>query len=148
MGCVARRHVFQSFSPAQEAEYPTLLCERIAVIILQSALERGFVAATTLGHSSHLQLSSMALHLQPTKSMPQYLTEFAYVTEVLVTKDEPVLDHKGKLTKAFQSVPVGAKRFKTVRTRVGNDTGIFYDVWGLQGPQSVCSGSSEAASSF
>ena len=112
------------FSIAQEDEYPLILCERITAVILNEALGRGFVAPTSMDQSSSLQLKSMAVHSQPTCAMPPYLTEFAYVTEVLVTKDDPSLDNKGKLLSPF-TVPVGAKRLKTVRKRVGTDSGIF-----------------------
>ena len=53
------------------------------------------------------------------------------MTEVLVTKSEPVLDHKGKLIQPFYFVPAGAKRLKTVRKRVGKDFWYFHDVWSL-----------------
>ena len=114
-----------TFPTAQEAEYPLLLCERIAQVIYQAALDRGFLAPTSMDQSSSLQVNSMAVQSQPRSAMPPYLPEFAYVTEVLVTKEEPSLDSKGKLTKPFHSVPAGAKRLKTVRKRVGMDTGIF-----------------------
>ena len=114
-----------SFSTATEAKYTTLLSERVAAVVVSCALDKGYVAPATLDQSTHLQLNALAVHRQPTKSMPPYLFEFAYVTEVLVTKAEPVLDQKGKLLKPFRSVPAVAKRLKMVRKRVGNDFGIF-----------------------
>ena len=120
-----------TFSTAAEAEYPTLLCSRLAEAVVASAVTRGYSMPETIEQSDHLQLNAMAVHRQATKSMPQYLSEFAYVTEVLVTKSEPVLDHKGKLIQPFHFVPAGAKRLKTVRKRVGKDFWYFHDVWSL-----------------
>lgn len=62
-----------SFSTATEAKYTTVLSERVAAVVVSFALDKGYVAPATLDQSTHLQLNALAVHRQPTKSMPPYL---------------------------------------------------------------------------
>ena len=109
-----------TFSTATEAEYPDVLCSRIAELVSALAMRKGFKAPTSLEDVGPLQLNSMAMQMQPIKSTPPFLSEFERVVEVQVQDMEPTLDSKGKLTAPFHQAPVGAKRLKTVRKQVGD----------------------------
>eukprot|EP00434_Breviolum_minutum_P016188 symbB.v1.2.014264.t1/scaffold1033.1/size247163/2 len=111
----------------KHAEYPRLLCDRLAQIWLELALEMGFQQLDQLDDVSGKLRADIAARVQPRRAIPPLIREFARVMEVQVPGGVVQLDAKLCLVNAFGGVPAGSKRLKTTVKRVGDssDTAVF-----------------------
>ena len=116
-----------SFATAEEAEYPMLLCDRLAQIWLDMALEMGFQQLDQLDDVSGKARADIAARVQPRRSIPPLVREFSRILEVQVPGGVVQLDSKLCLVNAFADIPAGSKRLKTTVKRVGesSDTAVF-----------------------
>ena len=96
-----------------EAEYPLLLCQRLANIVLQHAVSQGFVVPSNLMDVVGKPCADIATHHQPRKSMPQLIPEFKRTEEIEVTDLELPLDGKACLQRFIRGFPCGSKRLRT-----------------------------------
>ena len=116
-----------SFATAEEAEYPMVLCDRLAQIWLDMATEMGFQQLDQLDDVSGKARADIAARIQPRRSIPPLIREFSQILEVPVPGGFVQLDPKSCLLHEFDGSPPGSKRLKTTVKRVGegSDTVVF-----------------------
>ena len=100
------------FNTAKEAEYPKLLCEAYADVLVRLAGAKGFLLQPFEDPSSAIQP-----HLQRSgRRMPQLVPEYETV-QTIVVKSMPALNEKQCLLRQFGHIPAGAKLLRTEDSR-------------------------------
>ena len=116
-----------TFATAEEAEYPMILCDRLAQLWLDMATDMGFQQLDQLEDVSGKARADISARLQPRRSIPPLIREFSRILEVQVPGGFVQLDSKSCLLHEFDGIPAGSKRLKTTVKRVGegSDTVVF-----------------------
>ena len=115
-----------TFATANEAEYPTLLCQHVSLILLSYAQSQGFLTNDKFAFIQGKAKTDATVQLQSRKKMPPIMSEFARVFEVNGTDVQFVFDAKNCLSSSLAGVPAGSKKLRVQRKQVGGVSRVFY----------------------
>lgn len=115
-----------TFATAQEAEYPSLLCQTISKIVSRYAVSLGYSMGGVFDCLQGKPKTDTTVQVQSRKAMPPIMSEFARVVEVDGTNAIFEFDNKDCLLNGSTGVKAGAKKLRVQRKQVGRSYKLFY----------------------